>query len=333
MPDGGIAWGTECRDQLEADLVGSVFTQFEIGEIEELRVRLEVRSGREERTLTAIITDLICNLYRQSQHQEGDASVEVTWDGCSYPVDPDVNQEQGGEDPRYIIEVLQRLGYIACGWPAGPDNQAIYCSLKVGSELTSLTESLATTANWALDIRGEEIPSASEDTEASQVGSQSEQAAEREEATDTGWTYRRPTYDNIQHFKWLSREFELSDTFDEFITPLAKAVQQHAGIALTSRRSYEQTVQALKVIIGNVYRAYLRDPNLFISTSRRSGGWDQDEYNPLNLGSRAIQRCLKFMLESQPILLEEKGGNLNRETYQSYTTRLRLAYPVDSHTH
>ena len=155
MPDGGIAWGTECRDQLEADLVGSVFTQFEIGEIEELRVRLEVRSGREERTLTAIITDLICNLYRQSQHQEGDASVEVTWDGCSYPVDPDVNQEQGGEDPRYIIEVLQRLGYIACGWPAGPDNQAIYCSLKVGSELTSLTESLATTRQLGLWISGE----------------------------------------------------------------------------------------------------------------------------------------------------------------------------------
>lgn len=47
----------------------------------------------------------------------------------------------GSEDPRYVVNVLQRLKYIKIDWPANEESD-IYCVVRSGPELISLKKDI-----------------------------------------------------------------------------------------------------------------------------------------------------------------------------------------------
>lgn len=214
-----IEWATECRDKLESDLAGNVFIQFEIREVEELGLRKETRNtglgrSQQNKTLDAIISDLICNLHRQSQQQKEGESLEVTWDRCPYPLGPDAEPEAGGEDPRYVIQVLERLGYVQCNWPAGSNKQRVYCSLTKGPQFIWLAEQLTRDSDW-LQIDPNEIGYGSSSLESSNEQGSREPKGESGEEEAPERDPGRPGYPFYGALKMeLRRRGEAGELFD-----------------------------------------------------------------------------------------------------------------------
>ena len=113
-----IDWTRESGEELAEWLSYNIFTNFVEREPEVVESWRKFRNPAQEQTLQAIITSLVRNLLRPTQHEEIE-SLEVNWNSCPFPLGPDAELEAGGEDPRYVIQVLEKLDYVQCSWP-GP---------------------------------------------------------------------------------------------------------------------------------------------------------------------------------------------------------------------
>lgn len=133
--------------------------------------------------------------------------------------------------------------------------------------------------------------------------------------------YTPPTSDDIHHTVWLKPELEAKGTLGFFCRLLTEEALEEG----TRSDALKSAVQAMRVIVGNLHRAHLRDPNLFVIVPHDNAMLPKGEFNPIGLGSRGFRRALDILENADPPYVEKRGGGYNHEDGYGLATRLRAA--------
>ena len=129
-------------------------------------------------------------------------------------------------------------------------------------------------------------------------------------------------YDSRQNAVSLNMRFMLSDMFNKSIDELVEDIYGKTGERKTSD-SVEQTRLALRLILGNLLRAYQIDPKRYVILPLRDEHYRNGLNNPVGIYSRAIRRVKDYLTDgSQPLACWRKGY-LDRATGQSQSSRIR----------
>lgn len=135
--------------------------------------------------------------------------------------------------------------------------------------------------------------------------------------------YTPPTNDDINHFVWVQPDMKLERSFDGMLKGLARLAHAVSGTSLRID-ALKKTELALSVILANLYRAHLRDPNLYVAIPRASKDFKAGPYNPFGINIQAIRRAMNLLQARTPPYVEVRGGNKDRESGRGYKTRVRL---------
>ncbi len=135
--------------------------------------------------------------------------------------------------------------------------------------------------------------------------------------------YSAPTSDEYNHFRWLRRDIEFSEVFDPFLAHHASNVIRHVG-KKPRKDLFLNIHNALSVILCNLYRSHLADPNRYVAIDSSNDGYPKSEYNPVGLGIRAIRYSLSYLTESDPPFVESRGGNYDVDRGRGYVRVFRL---------
>lgn len=139
--------------------------------------------------------------------------------------------------------------------------------------------------------------------------------------------YTKPTLTNIQHFKWLRRDFALTHDFGRILVPIAQAIQRKdRGDKKLLIGTHQSIMSALRVILGNLYRFHQIDPDLMCAIPRRNGSYPKSAFNPIGLSDRTMQRVLDYLEKSDPPFVEKHGGNrIHADRARDFASRYRPA--------
>lgn len=121
---------------------------------------------------------------------------------------------------------------------------------------------------------------------------------------------------------FLKPEFCLSPIFDELILGYAHDVHRH--FELRERKdTLVSTKKALSVVLGNLYRAHQRDPNLAVALSLSGNSYRSGGRNPMAVSYRGIDRVVEYLRDTKPPLIAFKAGANNKKRGSSFYSRVK----------
>ncbi len=129
-------------------------------------------------------------------------------------------------------------------------------------------------------------------------------------------------YDDRGNAVYLNMRFMLSDMFGKSVDELVEDIYGKTGEKKTDQ-SVEQTRLALRLILGNLLRAYQIDPKRYVGLSLRDEQYKDGLNNPVGIHSRAIKRVKDYLTAGKRPLVHYRKGYLNRATGQSQSSRIR----------
>ena len=105
----------------------------------------------------------------------------------------------------------------------------------------------------------------------------------------------------------LRRNLGLTDAFNEFLKTLTEEI--HSAFELRNRSDAKQvTMSALRVVLGNLYRAHLRDQKLWVALSLSSNDYTAGELNPFGISYRGVDRVVDYLVSIKPPLVSFRPG-------------------------
>jgi len=134
--------------------------------------------------------------------------------------------------------------------------------------------------------------------------------------------FRNPTFDDCNHSDWLRKEMTLAPSFEPLVAQLTFPIHKASGKAF--RQDVLRGIEtAVGVIVANLLKAHLRDPNLYVQTAMDNAAFPKSDFNPLGLGIRNVRHVVNFMMRCNPPLIEIRGTNNNPKTHAGFVTRMR----------
>lgn len=120
---------------------------------------------------------------------------------------------------------------------------------------------------------------------------------------------------------WLDRSLKLPSSFGPFLSPIAENIAKETG-----KRRKEDAVKnittALSVILFNLLRSRALHPSYGVRIDLSNDGYPKGQFNPYQLGIRAVSKVVSYLTNSNPPLAHRRGGNFDRERRIGYTTEL-----------
>ncbi|WFP65110.1 hypothetical protein [Mesorhizobium sp. WSM4904] len=117
----------------------------------------------------------------------------------------------------------------------------------------------------------------------------------------------------------LDRSQKLSSLFDPYLWPIAESIVAKAG-KRRKKDAVENVKTALSVILFNLLRAHALHPSRCVQIYLGNNGYKKGQFNPYQLGIRAVRKVVDYLTGSTPSLAYKRGGNFGVELGKGYTT-------------
>ena len=129
--------------------------------------------------------------------------------------------------------------------------------------------------------------------------------------------------DDLNRVHWLRQEFRLLATFDGFCNRIAECILAKTGARKVRADRRENLCRAISVIVGNLFHTYQLDQARYLLVQLSNKAYPEGPYNPLKINIKAVRDVVNYFQELSPAYVTVRGGNLDRKSGRSFSTRLK----------
>lgn len=126
---------------------------------------------------------------------------------------------------------------------------------------------------------------------------------------------------------WLDRSLRLSSLFEPLLSSIAEDIATEAG-KRPRQDAVENIKTALSVILVNLIRSCALHPSRGVRIDLSNDGYRQGPFNPNQLGIRAVSKVVRFLSQSNPPLVQKRGGNFDKKRGRGYATEIWASEPL-----